>query len=144
NDSSLKSFVTINPGSTAIIRGQSIVLQRTTNRNQPKRLVGGLVSRDFADRNPTGYVTENHTIVVLPDPQQKQAVAIETLLELLTSSIVDDCFRRVSGTVSVSTKVLRELPLPNPEALAAGFQAFSSPEEAIRYAYLETIGRREP
>ncbi len=132
------SAVKIDASSTAIIRGRAIIFHRTTNRNQPRRLIGGLVSEDFA-RKYSGYVTENHTIVVLPQADPKPMVSIETMTALLTSKAVDACFRRVSGTVSVSTKVLRTLPLPDPKRLIDCLAKYSDVDQAVRIAYDLTV-----
>ena len=133
------SYVTVDPSSSALIRGPSIVFQRTTNRNQARRLVGALVPESFIAAHPQGYVTENHTIVVLPDPAKRQLVSPDDLCTLLTSATVDGCFRQISGTVSVSTKLLRSLPLPHPTALTHFLLTCDDPEIAIRAAFRQTL-----
>lgn len=130
----LVSFAAVPADSPAIIREESIVLQRTTNRSQSRRLVGGIVEQSLADEYG-GYVTENHTVVITRTVE-RPAVSIELLLRLLNSKAVDDRYRRISGTVSVSTKILRMLPLPPPALLeslvASGLDIESAADEAYR------------
>ena len=44
-------------------------------------------------------------------------VSPETLVALLNSTVVDDVFRCISGSVAVSAYELEALPLPSPQAL---------------------------
>jgi adenine-specific DNA-methyltransferase len=105
------SFVQIPPTSSAILRGPALVLQRTTNRSQKRRLICGMVPQVVTDEYG-GFVTENHTIVVSPDPEKAQLVSLELLLSILNSAAVDRVYRRISGTVSISTRVLQTFVLP--------------------------------
>ena len=59
-----------------------------------------------------GFVTENHTIIVVPDPAKHQELPLRMVCRLLNTAAVDARFGRISGSVSVSTKTLRDLPLP--------------------------------
>lgn len=128
------SFVRVPPKSPAIQRGPTIVLQRTTNRSQNKRLVCGVVPQSVTDRYG-GYVTENHTILVTADPEKAQLVSLELLVSILNSAAVDRIYRRVSGTVSISTKVLQNLALPPLERLREFLDAGLALEDAIERAY---------
>jgi adenine-specific DNA-methyltransferase len=70
-----------------------------------------------------GFVTENHTIVIVPDPARRQQLPLRTVCRLLNTMAVDDRFRRMSGSVSVSTKAFRDLPLPAAADLRRFFNA---------------------
>jgi adenine-specific DNA-methyltransferase len=92
-----------------------VILQRVTSTEQPRRLVGAVISDKFILRH-RGYVGENHVVIleqVLPEldfsPQQ--------LLELLETQEVDRYFRCISGSSNVSVFELSQLPLPDPEEL---------------------------
>ena len=52
--------------------------------------------------------------VVYPLPGVKQKVSVEMMCRLLNSKPIDMRYRQVSGTVSISVKLLREIPLPPP------------------------------
>ena len=120
-----------NPG---IVRSDAIILQRTTNRRQKRRLVAAIVRKRSVPGNGA-FVSENHTILLLPDPDRAQAVPLRTLCRLLNTAAVDARFRRMSGSVSVSTKALRHLPLPSRAAVRACFAAGMSDDEAAESAY---------
>jgi len=124
----------------AIIRTDAIILQRTTNRRQKRRLVAALV-RKKAVPGDGRFVSENHTILLLPDPTRPQAVPLGMLCRLLNTEAVDSRFRRISGSVSVSTKAMRQLPLPTVAALRASFAPGVSVDEAAAAAYELSLSR---
>lgn len=127
-------FVKISGESSAIIHTDAIVLQRTSNRRQVRRLIAGTV-RAAQIPGKLGFVTENHTVLVLPDPNKKQGLSIAKLCRLLNSKPVDDRFRRMSGSVSISTKGLRDLPLPQPDQVRKALATSVGDDEAIAAAY---------
>ena len=133
-------FVKIVRGHTAIVDTDAIILQRTSNRRQKRRLIAALIRRSqvLGDR---GFVSENHTILVLPDRKKKQTVALRILCRLLNTGAVDARFRRISGSVSVSTKALRFLPLPTAEAVRASFTLSVPDDEAAAMAYELSLRR---
>lgn len=131
-------FVKLGAPTTAVVTTDAILLQRTTNRRQKRRLVAGLV-RKVRVPGDRGFVSENHTILILPDPQAEQLVPISKLCRLLNTAAVDSRFRRISGTVSVSTKALRELPLPAPALVKSLFKATSEDERNAELAYERSV-----
>lgn len=132
------SFVSISPSSPAILRVPALVLQRTTNRKQDKRLIVGEISADLL-KTYKGYVTENHTIVISPEPLKDQAITLSQMRQLLSSWAVDRMYRKISGTASVSTKLLRHLPLPDPKRLIKAINEHATFEEAVTAAYDTTV-----
>lgn len=134
------SFVTLPEQSSALIKGPAIVLQRTTNRSQKRRLVAGLVDQTVTDQFG-GFVTENHTIVILPRSDAPQQVPIDTLLRLLNSAVLDAQYRRLSGTVSVSTKVLQRMQLPPAGLLLRHLERVKNEDVALRLAYREAVSQ---
>ena len=60
-------FAKIPKSSSAILRSDAIILQRTSNRRQKRRLIGAVI-RQAGVIGGRGFVTENHTIVIVPDP----------------------------------------------------------------------------
>lgn len=109
----LMSFVRFDSPSASLINEPAVILQRTTNRRQAKRLIAGYISKKMIDVYGS-LISENHTIVVYPLPNVMQQVSCTTMCRLLNSRPVDNRYRQISGTVSVSVKLLREMPLPPP------------------------------
>lgn len=134
-------FARIPQDCTAILRSDALILQRTSNRRQKRRLIAGIV-RQSDVVGGQGYITENHTIVVLPQPDKKRLLPLSLLCRLLNTKAVDDRFRRMSGSVSVSTKALRDLPLPMPSDVRRYFGNDKlSDDEAAEAAYAASIAR---
>lgn len=135
-------FAKIPQSSAAIIRSNAVILQRTSNRRQKRRLIAAMVRQADAIGG-RGFVSENHTIVIVPDPKKRQALPLRTVCRLLNSSAVDARFRRISGSVSISTKALRDLPLP----AAADVRKFfgmraRTDDEAAAAAYAASAARK--
>ncbi len=123
-------FVRFEEDSVAIVRANAIVLQRTTNSAQSRRLIAARVSPSVIQKWG-GFVTENHTLVLTaPD-----VATLNTLCFLLNSAAVDKRYRQLSGTASISANLLRALDLPAPKALAEALHALGLCEEAVECAY---------
>lgn len=127
-------FVRSDKGSTAVVTSDAIVLQRTSNRRQKRRLIAGLVFQSNVVGG-AGFVSENHTILVVPQPGVVPTVPMRTLCRLLNSAAVDARFRRISGTVSVSVAALRALPLPSSSRVVDAFAASACDDQAAEEAY---------
>jgi adenine-specific DNA-methyltransferase len=128
-------FVRFNEDTPAIVRAHAIVIQRTTNNSQLRRLVVARVSPSVPKRWG-GFVCENHTIVIT-GPSVK---TLNLLCFLLNSAAVDARYRQLSGTASISVNLLRALDLPAPEALSQAVDQLGRCEAAIERAYV-TSGR---
>ena len=127
-------FVSLEQESPVAITSDAILLQRTSNRRQKRRLIAGLVFQR-AVVGGRGFVSENHTILVIPKADAVQTVPLKTLCKLLNSAAVDARYRRISGTVSVSVKALRSLPLPPAPRVLEAFAAIPCDDEAAEEAY---------
>ena len=89
-----------------------MLLQRTTAKEQPRRLIAAEMSTSFIRRHK-GVIVENHLNMVravVPKPSVPAAV----IAVLLNSTVVDAAFRCINGSVAVSAFELEELPLPSP------------------------------
>ena len=127
-------LVKISKDSPGKICTDAIILQRTSNRRQKRRLTAGIIrGREVPGRR--GFVTENHTILLLPDPTMTQKISLTMLCCLLNTASVDARFRRMSGSVSVSTRALRHLPLPQAETVLACFARDVAHDDAAEAAY---------
>lgn len=120
--------------SSTIIRHSAVIIQRTSNRMQQRRLNAAVVPQSLVDRYG-GYVCENHVIVIYPGEDNPQ-VSQEELRDIINSTCIDNVFRALSGTVSVSTATIRKMPFPDPKALKTALhQTKGSYDEAIREAF---------
>jgi adenine-specific DNA-methyltransferase len=137
-DSNSIGFVKISRDSTAIIRSDAIIVQRTSNKRQSRRLNAAVV-RKVKVPGHRGFVGENHTIIIIPDPAREQKIPLAMLCRLLNTAAVDARFRRMSGSVSVSTKALNQLPLPTATHVRATFGSGSEDERAAEVAYAESL-----
>ena len=98
-------------------RGRSVLVQRTSNRDQRRRLNAAVVAPEFLRKHTErGFVAENH-VIVLEVTSEAPAVSPEVLAALLNSDPINQRFSAVSGSFSVSAKLLGRLALPDPARL---------------------------
>lgn len=129
-DGKAADFVTFDEKSTSIVRQPAAVLQRTTNNKQPRRLVAAVIDPAVYARWG-GFVTENHTIVLIG----ARAADVVQVCLLLNTAAADARYRALSGTAAVSVQLLRTLDLPKPECLTAATRIHADPEDAVLAAY---------
>jgi adenine-specific DNA-methyltransferase len=100
-----------------IIKAPCVLVQRTTAKEQHRRLIAAALPASFLRRHGAAVV-ENHLNMLRPivDPPP---VAPDVLAAFLNSGAADRAFRCISGSVAVSAYELETLPLPAPEALRA-------------------------
>lgn len=113
----------------------SVLVQRTSNRDQPRRLNAAAVSATFlAAHAKRGFVAENH-VIILEVATEGPAVSPAALAALLNSVVLNQRFSAVAGSFSVSAKLLSRLALPDPELLRS--HDFNDPrsEEKLRSAF---------
>lgn len=125
-------FVAFTKDSSAIIYNPCLVLQRTSNTKQARRLVVGKISRKTI-KKWGGIVSENHTILIIPNG--KPVLNVSLMCELLASEEVDIEYRRMSGAVNVSTVALRDLKLPAPEIILSYLRGGLEMKEAVKLAF---------
>lgn len=92
-----------------------VLLQRTTAKEQHRRLIAAELPRSFLDRHGA-VVVENHLNMVRP-VSRKANVAAATLAAVLNTKVVDQLFRCINGSVAVSAYELEALPLPPPDTM---------------------------
>lgn len=94
-----------------LICDKSVVLiQRTTAKEQSRRLKSCVLPQEFIDEW-NGVVVENH-VNIIQSIVKKPKISSDTLSILLNSKVVDRIFRCLSGSVAVSATELHALPLP--------------------------------
>jgi adenine-specific DNA-methyltransferase len=92
-----------------------ILVQRTTSKEQQRRLVAAVIPNSFIVEYP-GFVVENHLNMIY-SLSRKPQVALRTLMTLLNSTTLDQVFRCINGSVAVSAYELNSIPLPHPKQL---------------------------
>ncbi|MEO5493344.1 MAG: hypothetical protein ABIR08_04875 [Sphingomonas sp.] len=97
-----------------IVERGCVLVQRTTAKEQSRRLIAAELPQCFIDRHD-GVIVENHLNMVRPfdDPRVSPA----TVAAVLNSDIVDQVFRCISGSVAVSAFELESIPLPPASAM---------------------------
>jgi hypothetical protein len=100
-----------------LITSESCVLvQRTTSKEQGRRLVAAVLPQTFLDLHG-GVVIENHLNMVYARSPSLARVSVDTISALLNTEVVDQVFRCISGSVAVSAYEMNALPLPSLEQL---------------------------
>jgi adenine-specific DNA-methyltransferase len=98
-------------------RGPALLLQRTSNRDQRRRLNAAAVPSSFSKQHHEhGFVAENH-VIILETTSEKPEVSPKILAALLNSAVVNERFSAVCGSFSVSAKLLDRLALPDPKRI---------------------------
>ncbi|MCJ2097481.1 class I SAM-dependent DNA methyltransferase [Methylobacterium sp. E-046] len=98
-----------------ITREPCVLLQRTTAKEQSRRLIAAALPASFLAEHKA-VVIENH-LNMIRAVEAKPAVAPEVLAAFLNSGAADRAFRCVSGSVAVSAYELESIPLPDPVTL---------------------------
>ncbi|MFZ5791323.1 MAG: Eco57I restriction-modification methylase domain-containing protein [Pseudomonadota bacterium] len=98
-----------------VVRRPCILLQRTTAKEQSRRLIAAEMPRELLKRHD-GVTVENHLNMLLPLLEQPP-VSLPALAAFLNTKAADRAFRCMSGSVAVSAYELESLPLPPPSAL---------------------------
>lgn len=98
-----------------LCREPCLLLQRTTSTEQARRLVVAELPSELIERYG-GVVAENH-ITMISATCDNPRVNLAILHRFLASEAVDQMYRCVSGTASVSSSELSALPLPDAERL---------------------------
>ena len=126
-----RPYITItNKQSFLLCNEAAVLVQRTTAKEQSRRLQACVLPQDFIDQW-NGVVVENHVNIVHPITN-KPEISLDALSLILNSQIVDRIFRCLSGSVAVSATELHALPLP-PVKMVKGI------EKLITYSNNKTI-----
>jgi adenine-specific DNA-methyltransferase len=114
-----RPYVELRSGQEYLVtRDECLLVQRTTAKEQSRRLVCALLPGRFIRENDGGVVVENHlNIIRAADLGLLPRVPLEVLSTLLNSQVVDQVFRCISGSVAVSAYELNALPLPDADVL---------------------------
>lgn len=94
-----------------ITKNECLLVQRTTSKEQEKRIMAAIIPQDFIDEFG-GVVVENHVNVISAD-DLFSGVSASVIEKILNSATVDRIFRCISGSVAVSAYELNAIPLPD-------------------------------
>ena len=97
-----------------IVTRPCVLVQRTTAKEQPRRLIAAELLATFIHEHK-GVTVENHLNMVRGI--ERPSVPPATIAALMNSVAVDAAFRCLNGSVAVSAFELEELPLPAPIAM---------------------------
>ena len=98
-----------------IVRTPCVLVQRTTAKEQARRLIAAEMPADLI-ASYGGVTVENHLNMLLPIGGQPK-VEPTVLAAFLNTAIVDRAFRCLSGSVAVSAYELEALPVPPAESI---------------------------
>jgi len=105
-------YLKIEPDQEFLINQEPCILvQRTTAKEQKRRLIAAVIPNSFIIEYP-GFIVENHLNMVHLFGR-KPWVALRTIAALFNSSTLDQAFRCINGSVAVSAYELNSLPLPD-------------------------------
>ena len=91
------------------VRQACVLLQRTTAKEQARRLLAAELPQAFLDEHGGQVTVENHLNMVVPGGAAPSGANFQTALN---SAAADRVFRCISGTVAVSAYELEAMPLP--------------------------------
>lgn len=100
-----------------IVSEPCVLLQRTTSKEQARRLIAAELPGAFITAHGA-VIVENHLNMVRPIGR-KPKVPAAVVAAVLNSEIADRAFRCISGSVAVSAFEIEALPLPDATAVCA-------------------------
>jgi adenine-specific DNA-methyltransferase len=100
---------------SSMVCSPCVVMQRVTSDDQSHRLVASTVPEKIFKKYG-GFIGENH-VIIIEQVDSNPLLSPAKLAKLLSTRIVDRCFRCISGTTNVSIFELNQLALPDPRIL---------------------------
>lgn len=104
-----QTYAVCEPDCPSLIKKTSIVVQRTSNKLQRRRINAAVMPRGFIGEN--GVLAENHVVVLTP-PDGTSDEMLPIWADLLSGQDFDNLFKERSGTVTVSIRLLMQLRFP--------------------------------
>jgi len=119
-------YFAVEPGDDALlVRRPCVLLQRTTSKEQARRLVAAELPATFLGEH--GAITvENHLNMIVPIVETPP-VSTSVLAAFLNSNVADRAFRCISGTVAVSAYEMESMPLPPAWAMKSVAEVLDAP-----------------
>lgn len=94
-----------------LTREPCVLVQRTTAKEQYKRLVSAVLPDEFLIEHKRAVVVENHLNIIKAE-NGDISLSLSAINALLNSQVVDRIFRCISGSVAVSAYELNAIPIP--------------------------------
>jgi adenine-specific DNA-methyltransferase len=120
------------PGDSNLVVTPCVLLQRTTSKEQDRRLVSTLLPASVIKAHGAVAV-ENHLNMIVAS-NGTPAVPMTALLTFLASETADRVIRCINASVALSASELEAMPLPPPAAIIAAVNA-RDPQAALRHLY---------
>jgi len=117
-----------------VIKRPSVLLQRVTSKDQPRRLVASVVPSTLFEQHG-GFAGENHTVIL--EEIKDCGVPPDLLMAVISSLPIERYFRCISGATNVSLFELSQLPLPAPDRLRAALEQGLSMDAAVVEAFTQ-------
>jgi adenine-specific DNA-methyltransferase len=118
---------------TSVVTRPSVVVQRVTSNDQPRRLVAAAMSASVLS-DYGGFVGENH-VVILEQISKTPRLSPTKLSQLLSAHFIERYFRCISGATNVSAFELNQLALPDPDVLTECMSRGLPMGEAVACAF---------
>ena len=119
-------------GDPNLVTKPCILLQRTTSKEQHRRLVAATLPKSYLKHYGAAAV-ENHLNMVVP-LTARPPVPMRVVQSFLDSAIADAVIRCISGSVALSATELEAMPLPAADEIVAAFEAANF-EDALTALY---------
>ncbi len=111
----------------------ALLLQRTTAKEQSRRLIGAVLSEAHILAAGGRVAVENHLNMVVPTTGTP-IISFDQLARFFASDAADRAFRCLSGSVAVSASELEALPVPSASELSFAL-ANVDPEDLLLRLY---------
>ncbi len=122
----------IGPADSNLVAAPCLLIQRTTAKEQNRRLISSALPASVIKAHGTVAV-ENHLNMVIA-ARPKPAVPMKTLAAFFASETADRVIRCINASVAVSASEIKAMPLPPPDAIVSAMAA-RNPESALRQLY---------
>ena len=120
------------PHDSNLVTVPCLLLQRTTAKEQDRRLISALLPASVIKAHGAVAV-ENHLNMILP-VEPKPPVPANVLSAFFASETADRVIRCINASVALSASEIEAMPLPPPAAIVAAMAA-RDPEAALRTLY---------
>lgn len=126
-----------------ITRASCVLVQRTTAKEQHRRLIAAELPIDFIKKH-RGVIVENHLNMILPTIRAPR-ISPRLIAFLLNNQTIDSIFRCISGSVAVSAFELESIPLPPmKDALVLQGMLFGGASETDMREAVAAVYKGEP
>lgn len=120
------------PADSNLVRAPCVLIQRTTAKEQNRRLITAIMPISLVKANGAVAV-ENHLNMVIA-AKSKPAVPMKVLAAFFASDTADRVIRCINASVALSASEIESMPLPAPNRIISAMTS-RIPEQALRRLY---------